>query len=312
MGVETASEMAAMEAVCGSSRELVLCADDFGLGEEIDEAILALIAAGRLTATGCMVGGRRFAVDAPRLAGLADRADVGLHFTLTELPPLGEMPHFAPAGRPQRLGSVLLRSLTGRLVYEEIKAEIGRQIGRFREVFGRSPDFVDGHQHVHVLPVVRRALFDAFDDGTLDPAQTWVRDCHEPVSAILRRGIEVPKTLLVSTLSAGMAREAAGRGIRTNDGFRGVTAFATDQSYRSNFRRFLDGAGARPLAMCHPAKPDGRESGDDAIAGARHDEWAYFSGEAFPADLAAAGVRLARLGRDGRPSQSSGAAKTRA
>ncbi|MDK9697372.1 MAG: ChbG/HpnK family deacetylase [Siculibacillus sp.] len=278
-------------------RGLVLCADDFGLGEEIDEAILTLIAAGRLTATGCMVAGPRFAVDAPRLAPLAERADIGLHLTLTELAPLGEMPCFAPDGRPQRLGPVLARALTGRLVYAEIKAEIGRQVGRFREVFGRSPDFVDGHQHVHVLPVVRRALFAAFDDGTLDAAATWVRDCHEPVSAILRRGIEVPKTLLVSTLSAGMAREAAERGIRTNDGFRGVTAFATDQSYRANFRRFLEGAGRMPLAMCHPARPGGGEAVGDAIAGARHDEWAYFSGEAFPADLAAAGVRLTRLGR---------------
>jgi predicted glycoside hydrolase/deacetylase ChbG (UPF0249 family) len=241
-----------------------------------------------------MVGGASFVADAPRLARLADRVDIGLHFTLTELSPLGPMPSFAPQGGPQRLGSVLRRALTGRLVYEEIKAEIGRQVGRFREVFGRSPDFFDGHQHVHVLPVVRAALFAAFDDGTLDPATTWVRDCHEPATTILRRGIEVPKTLFVSMLSAGMARRAKSRGIRVNDGFRGVTAFATDQSYRANFRRFLDGAGTRPLAMCHPAVP-GHEIGDDPIAGARHDEWPYFSGEGFPADLKAAGVRLRRM-----------------
>ncbi len=281
-------------------RDLVLCADDFGLAGDIDEAILALVEAGRLTATGCMVGGAAFEQDAPRLARLADRADIGLHFTLTELPPLGPMPTFAPDGRAQRLGSVLARALTGRLVYGEIKAEIGRQVGRFREVFGRSPDFFDGHQHVHVLPVVRAALFGAFDDGTLDPAATWVRDCHEPVATIVRRGIEVPKTLLVSILSGGMARRARARGIRVNDGFRGVTAFATDQSYRANFRRFLDGAGARPLAMCHPAIPGGRAAPGDAIVGARHDEWAYFSGDAFPVDLAAAGVRLRRMRDCGR------------
>ncbi len=278
-------------------RDLVLCADDFGLGEEIDEAILALIEAGRLSATGCMVAGDRFERDAPRLAALSDRADIGLHFTLTELPPLGVMPTFSPDGRPQRLGSVLARSLTGRLVYAEIAAEIGRQIGRFREVFGRSPDFVDGHQHVHVLPTVRRALFAAFEDGTLDARTTWVRDCHESVATIVRRGIEVPKTMFVSLLSAGMAREAAARGILVNDGFRGVTAFATDRSYRSNFRRFLDGAGERPLAMCHPARPGAGAASGDAIAAARHGEWAYFSGDDFLTDLAAAGIRLGRMKR---------------
>jgi len=294
----SAGEAGRSEAPAGRGsgvRDLVLCADDFGLGEEIDEAILALIGAGRLTATGCMVAGPVFRRDAARLAPFADRIDIGLHFTLTDLPPLAPMPRFAPDGRPQRLGSVLARALTGRLVYEEIAAEIGRQVGRFREVFGRSPDFFDGHQHVHVLPVVRRALFAAFDDGTLDARATWVRDCHEPAAAIVRRGIEVPKTLFVSMLSAGMAREAAARGIRVNDGFRGVTAFATDQSYRANFRRFLTGAGARPLAMCHPAMPGHGRRPADPIAGARQDEWAYFSGEAFPADLAAAGVRLRRM-----------------
>ena len=278
-----------------AARELVLCADDFGLAADIDEAILALIEAGRLTATGCMVAGERFDADAPRLAQLASRADIGLHFTLTELSPLGPMPRFAPDGQPQRLGSVLGRALTHRLVYAEIKAEIGRQVGRFREVFGRSPDFFDGHQHVHVLPVVRAALFDSFEDGTLDAATTWVRDCHEPAARIVRRGIEVPKTLFVSMLSAGMARSARARGIRVNDGFRGVTAFATDQSYRANFRRFLEGAGTRPLAMCHPAMPGRAGNPDDPIAGARHDEWAYFSGDGFPADLAAAGVHLTRM-----------------
>lgn len=276
-------------------RDLVLCADDFGLSSEVDEAILALIEAGRLTATGCMVAGETFERDAPRLAALASRADIGLHFALTDLPPIGPMPSFAPDGRPPRLGAVLSKALTARLPYGEIKAEIGRQIGRFREVFGRIPDFVDGHQHVHVLPQVRAALFAAFDEGLLDPHRTWVRDCHEPATTIVKRGIEVPKTLFVSVLSAGMAREAAARGIRVNDGFRGVTAFATDQSYRTNFRRFLEGAGERPLAMCHPAVPGGTVRDVDPIAGARRDEWAYFSGENFPADLAAAGVRLRRM-----------------
>ena len=293
-GTEVAAEAGVVAARC---RSLVLCADDFGYGEEIDEAILALIEAGRLTATGCMVAGDRFRRDAPRLAALSDRADIGLHFTLTELPPLGAIPSLAPDGRPQTLSSVLARALTGRLDYAEIAAEIGRQIGRFREVFGRSPDFVDGHQHVHVLPTVRRALFAAFDEGLLDRATTWVRDCHEPLTTIVGRGIEVPKTVFVSLLSAGMAREAAAHGILVNDGFRGVTAFATDRSYRANFRRFLEGAGERPLAMCHPARPGAGAASGDAIAAARHGEWAYFSGDDFPADLAAAGVRLGRMRR---------------
>lgn len=274
--------------------DLVLCADDFGLSPEIDAAILDLIERGRLTATGCMVAGTSLEADAPRLSALSSRADIGLHLALTELAPLEPMPRFSPDGRPQGLGSVLARGLTGRLDASEMRAEIARQVARFREIFGRAPDFVDGHQHVHLLPAVRAGLFAAFADGTLDPAATWVRDCHDPAFAIVRRGIEVPKTLFVSMLSWGLAGAARARGIRVNDGFRGITGFAADGGFRDDFRRFLAGPGRLPLAMCHPAMPGGEAAGD-AIAGARRDEYAYFGGDDFPADLAAAGVRLVRL-----------------
>ncbi len=274
--------------------DLVLCADDFGLSREIDAAILELIERGRLTATGCMVAGPCLEADAPRLALLATRADIGLHLALTELAPLGPMPRFSPDGRPQSLGSVLGRGLTGRLDPSEMRAEIGRQVGRFREIFGRAPDFVDGHQHVHLLPAVRSGLLAAFADGTLDPATTWVRDCHDPALAIMRRGVEVPKALFVSLLSWGLAGAARARGVRVNDGFRGITGFAADGGFRRTFARFLEGPGRLPLAMCHPAMPGGDAAGD-AIAGARRDEYAYFAGDDFPADLAAAGVRLVRM-----------------
>ncbi len=275
-----------------AKRTLALCADDFGLSDSIDEAVLTLIARGRLTATSCMVAGPRFEADAPDLAALADRADVGLHFTLTDLPPLGAMPKFSPDGTAPGLGSVLARGYTGRLDYSEIAAEFGRQLDRFRAVFGRAPDFVDGHQHVHLLPASKRAIFAAFDEGRLDPERTWLRDCGDSIGSILRRGVEVPKTLLLTVMSMGLAGAARRRGIRVNDGFRGITAFAADGGYGETFRRFLGGAGDRPLAMCHPAVPGPAEG--DPIAAARREEWAYFSGADFPVDLAEAGVRLVR------------------
>lgn len=277
--------------------QLILCADDFGLSPAIDDGILTLATAGRLTATGCMVAGPAFVADAARLKPFADRIDIGLHFALTDLAPLGAMPRFAPDGRAPTLGSILARALTGRLDYREIKAEIGRQVAAFRTVFGRGPDFVDGHQHVHVLPTVRRALLDGFADGTLDPAATWIRDCSEAPWAIVRRGIEIPKALFISGLSAGLKRAANARGIRVNDGFRGITGF--DRPYRELFLAFLDGPGRRPLVMCHPAVGEGPLDANDPIAPARRREFGYLSSEAFAADLAARGLGLVRFGEIG-------------
>ncbi|MDR3495240.1 MAG: ChbG/HpnK family deacetylase, partial [Ancalomicrobiaceae bacterium] len=270
---------------------LQLCADDFGLSEGIDRGILALIADGRLSATSCMVAGPALATHAGELMALADRADIGLHLTFTDLAPLGAMPGLMPGGVIPALSALIVRAFTLRLDYAEISAEIRRQIARFEAVFGRPPDFVDGHQHVHLLPVFRRALWACFDDGTL-PATTAVRNCHEPAITIVRRGVEVNKTLFIAALSLGMPLAARRRGVPINDSFRGVTAFDPSRPY--DFRPFLTGPGRRPLAMCHPGMPGFDPHPTDVIAAARQREYAYFSSDQFLGDLDRAGMCIGR------------------
>lgn len=277
-----------------TSRLLVLCADDFGLSPAIDAGILALARAGRLSATGCMPAGRAFGDDAAALREIADRIDVGLHFALTELAPLAPIASLDADGRPVPLGRVLARALTGRIDYREITAEIGRQVDRFRVVMGRDPDFFDGHQHVHVLPGVRRGLFAAFEQGILDRRRTWVRDCCERTGAILARGVAAPKALFISALSAGMAAAARRAGVTVNDGFGGITAFRPE-AVATVYPKFLEGLGPRPLVMCHPADPAAPVDPDDPIDAARRAEFAWFAGETHASLLAAAGLAPARM-----------------
>lgn len=274
-------------------RDIVLCADDFGMAADIDDGILSLIERGRLSATGCMVAGPAFAVDAPRLRAHADRIDVGLHFCLSDLPVLGHVPSLGvPDGTAAELGAVLQRAFMGKLDYDEIRAEIARQVDRFHAVMGRRPAFVDGHQHVHVFPVVRRALFSLFDDGTLHPGETWIRDCADRPLGILKRGVSAPKTLFIAALSAGIARAARARGIATNTAFRGITDFSGNPPFADLARKFLADAPDGTLMMCHPASPALAAPANDPIAAARRREYAYLSGNAFLEDLADADVRL--------------------
>lgn len=274
---------------------LVLCADDFGLSRGIDVAVVDLVRRGRLSAVSCMVGGSDFEAGAAELAALSDRTDIGLHLTLTDLAPLGAMPKFAPGGEPPTIETLIRRALAGRLDYTEISAEIGRQVDRFVAVIGRPPDFVDGHQHCHVLRTVRRALLDQVRARRRFGARLWIRSCHEPLAEIRRRRIEVPKTAFIALLSRGMAKQARAAGAETNDSFRGVTGFGTRPSFRTAMQRFLAGAGDRPLIMCHPAAPGHPADPTDAIMPARLGEYDYLGGEHFPADLDAAGRRVVRF-----------------
>jgi hypothetical protein len=277
------------------TKTLAICADDFGLSPGIDHAVVDLALRGRLSSTSVMVGGASFVRDAPGLLGLGDRIEVGLHLTLTDLAPLGPMRLFAPHGRLPTIGRVIADALAGRIDYAEIAAELRRQIARFEDVMGRPPAFVDGHQHVHVLPTVRRALLDVLASHRLDPATTWIRSCEEPPAAVFARRVEVPKTLFIAGLSAGLGAAARRRGALSNDSFRGVTGFEPGGDVRAVMRRFLTGRGRRALMMCHPATDPADADPSDTIMPARLREYAYFAGDDFATDLEAAGLRVGRF-----------------
>ncbi len=278
-----------------SPAPLVLCADDFGFAPGVNRAIEALARAGRLSATSCMVTAPAWDDAAPRLPAIAANCDIGLHLTLTDLAPAGPMPKLAPAGRLPDLRSLTIRALARRLDRGEIAAEIERQVAALERALGRAPDFVDGHKHVHVLPVIRTALLDLFRRGRLDRARTYVRSCWEAPGRVVGRGVAVAPTLATSALARGFAVAARRAGVTVNDSFRGMNDFRRATPYGALFRRFAAGAGARPLVMCHPGFPDAALAALDPVVDRRQDEFDYLAGDEFLRDLAAAGRRLARF-----------------
>jgi chitin disaccharide deacetylase len=47
---------------------------------------------------------------------------------------------------------------------EKLEGEISSQLQAFITAFGRLPDFIDGHQHVHLFPQIREALLSVVKD----------------------------------------------------------------------------------------------------------------------------------------------------
>ena len=273
---------------------LILCADDFGLAPGVDEAIIRLAECGRLSATSCMAGIPGWQKAAPRLRLLGDRCDIGLHVTLTDHRPLGSMPETASAGTLPTLGRLFAMAFTGRLARREVEAEVRRQWDAFTQAHGRAPDFVDGHQHVHLLPGIREAvlrLLTECPEGT----RPWLRVCWEPPSRVLARRIATSKAMLLAALSLPLRRAVRGLKLATNDSFRGIHAFAPDGDYATMFPRFLQGRARRPLIMCHPGLVDEALRRADPVVEPRAGEFAYLASDRFSDDLAAAGWRLARF-----------------
>ncbi len=275
------------------SKPIILCADDYAMTPGVSRGILALVEADRLSAAGCMTNRPHWAEWGPRLLAHRGRAGIGLHLNLTLGEPLGPMPKVAPSGVLPALADIARAGLSGAAAFAEIRAEIGRQVDRFAEVAGSPPDFIDGHQHVHVLPGVRRALFGVLQERGLTGEHLWLRDPREALPTIQARRVAAGKAAVVAGLSAGFGAQARRRGFATNRGFAGFSPFDPSRDYGADFATYLERPGPAHLVMCHPGEVDDELRGLDPVVETRERELAFLASGAFPALLAARGMRLA-------------------
>ena len=178
---------------------------------------------------------------------------------------------------------------------------------RARPRRSRTPDFIDGHQHVHHLPGVRQALLRWLQ---AQPQPTPVRSTArlgQPSFGIKRWVIERSGG---RALALALAAPGGPHRLLSNSLLLGMYDFKAD--YRPLMQSWLAQVPAEgALLFCHPGGPSSQgdaalsSQGDvglssqgaaalfDPIAEARVRELAYLASDRFAADLAAAGVCLA-------------------
>jgi predicted glycoside hydrolase/deacetylase ChbG (UPF0249 family) len=271
-----------------------LCADDFALSPAVSQGILMALEAGRLSATSVMTTRPSWPQAAKTLRPYEGKADIGLHLNLTLGAPLTAMPRFAPDGALPPIAKVISAERRGVLPEAEIRAEITAQINAFTEHFGRPPDFLDGHQHVHILPAIRPWLFDSLESLGLQ-GRIWLRNSGDRLGALLRRRKEIKKALALAWLARGFSEAALARGFHTNQGFAGFSDFAAERSYAADFARYLVAPGERHLIMCHPGHVDEELQSLDPVTASRPKELAFLLSPAFEACLEKAQAKLIRF-----------------
>jgi len=275
-----------------SPRRIWLCADDYGIAPGVNTAVRDLVTRGRLNATSVMVVAPSFSrVEAQSLGMLnagGPRVAIGLHLTLTgPLKPL--IAQYAPLadGAFLPLATTLRLAVQQRLDMAALSAEMRAQFEAFASAFGRPPDFVDGHQHVHLFPQIRHAVLDTM--AWMAP-KAWVRQCGSNLP--FARRISDPKGLLIDWLSREFRARATRHGIDTNPAFAGTYTYRLDADFPRIFPRFLEGMPQGGLIMCHPGHVDAELERLDPLTTLREQEYAYFCSDAFAADLAAHDLRL--------------------
>ncbi len=258
-------------------KQITLCADDYSFTPAISEAIIQLASRERLSAVSCMTNTVNWEAHANWLKPYRDKIDIGLHFTLTDVTPK----HVKPLTHR----NLMLKAYTKKLDIELIKSELKMQIDRFQKALGRLPDFIDGHQHVHQLPIIRKALLAVYDDFFSDAA------CYIRVPSNGFRGIKT--SLITLTGALPLKRALSRRKIPFNKTFSGVYNFSQAPHYQKHFRQFLHQVKSGGLIMCHPGLHS--ESSIDSIATLRWHEYHYLNSTEFLKDCERLGIQLTRF-----------------
>jgi predicted glycoside hydrolase/deacetylase ChbG (UPF0249 family) len=218
--------------------KMIACADDYGLREDIDRAILELCRLGKLSAVSCMVLFKR--CDAKALNGLLAhqaKVDIGLHLCLTdEGLPLALPP---PEGKLPDGKSLFRRAMLGRIYPPEIFRQISAQYELFVTKCGRRPDHIDGHLHAHQLPGVRVALADFVRSLPLEH-RPYVRNTRMSVGAIRRQKLPWMKSAFIGVFGRRMQSALHAAKVPTNDGFAGIYDFKQWRRYPGYLPKFAD------------------------------------------------------------------------
>ena len=274
-------------------RRIWLCADDYGLSPGVNRGIRELIERGRLNATSVMVVGAAIGRDEVKALDAAAshnlRCAIGLHATLSApFHPLTM--HFKPlhGGMFPPFMKLLRAGLLRQLDPEIVRAEVAAQLAAFAELFGRPPDFVDGHQHVQLFPQVSDAFLSAVKQTA---PGAWVRQGGSSQSFVKR--LRTPKALLLDVLSWQFRRLASRAGLKFNPGFAGAYDFSRQSDFDVLMAEFFDELPDGGVVMCHPGFVDETLIGLDPLTHQREREYAFLASDKFPKLLGANNITLA-------------------
>lgn len=217
---------------------MIICADDYGLRDDIDHAILQLCEAGKLTAVSCLALFERCDAEAfKKIRTYEDRVDIGLHFCLTD----ENLPLSAPLEKTKlsSYGKLFRRTLLRQLKREEILHLLDAQYKLFLDKVCRAPYYIDGHLHAHQLPVVADVLVEFV--SKLPPSQRpYIRNTRLSASQLRGKNLPWLKAGFIGSFGTRLESKLHAAQIPTNDGFSGIYDFKEHNRYAEFFPKFAE------------------------------------------------------------------------
>lgn len=122
-------------------------ADDFGISPRANSNTICLMTLGKIDRVGIMVHGKISDEEIHELVKSGAKLDIHL-----------DVLHEFHDDRSKRDGiflrvtEFLMKRLFGKLPSKNVEAEWRLQIEKFRKIFGKNPDGINSHEHIHFFP----------------------------------------------------------------------------------------------------------------------------------------------------------------
>ncbi|QIW10648.1 ChbG/HpnK family deacetylase [Francisella sp. LA112445] len=253
-------------------KKIIICADDFGLSDNVNEGIIRLLEKKVINATSCMSNMAALKRGIPNLKNIySNFIDVGIHLNLTEGTPFTKATSISRNKEFLPLSKLLAKSKLRAISYTDVYNELKAQIDNFIAQWGDLPDFIDGHQHVHHFPIVRKVVIDLYKDFDMFKKQTYIRSTFNMDKSdfksliIYRSGAKKFNKLLVDN------------NINHNTSFSGIYSLeSNNQDFRKVMLKAYSEITDGGLIMCHPAIDIDEK---DPISKSRVNEFKYFQSE---------------------------------
>lgn len=136
-----------MKNIHSYKEKLIVSADDFGISNAANENILRLVRSGKIDRIGVMVHGKITPAQISEL--LSTKVFLDIHFDIL---------HQFEDQRKKRTGALfrslefLLKFFMGKLSLSSVHKDWNNQIELFKKIFGKYPDGINSHEHVHFFP----------------------------------------------------------------------------------------------------------------------------------------------------------------
>jgi len=235
------------ETMSPEKRPYTIIADDYGLGFGHNKVMRELLKSGAIDGVSVLVSEELKGAEADKLKEVVKLRDqqIGLHLNLTDtLPGINfSIP----------IGKLLFKSFFGGLDKNAIRQSVIKQFELFQNAFEQAPDFVDGHQHCHSLPVISEILLGILEEKLVKKS-FWVRSaCPLALKGMLNSVTAGGfKSLIIMYLGLRYRRILRLNKIRTNNDFSGIMHLDSVGNIKLNLRRTLADAKTGCVVMTHP------------------------------------------------------------